>query len=150
MRKAFTMIELIFVIVILGILAAVAVPKLAATRSDAEVSAKAHMIMTGATEIASFAVAKGYTEDDLSSMSNSITTLVDSGDAVLDVDNSKATVIVGSASECITIKITKNVSDDILSVLFGDTNGDAKCISLQSLINAADYPIKLRGQSIVY
>ena len=36
MRKAFTMIELIFVIVILGILSAVAIPKLAATRDDAD------------------------------------------------------------------------------------------------------------------
>ena len=38
MRKAFTMTELIFVIVILGILAAVAVPKMGSTKSHAEIS----------------------------------------------------------------------------------------------------------------
>jgi len=38
MKKAFTMIELIFIIVIIGILAAVAIPKLAANRDDAEIS----------------------------------------------------------------------------------------------------------------
>ncbi|MEA1915978.1 MAG: type II secretion system protein [Campylobacterota bacterium] len=37
-KSAFTMIELVFAIVILGILAAVAIPKLAATRTDAQIS----------------------------------------------------------------------------------------------------------------
>ncbi len=37
-KHAFTMIELIFIIVVLGILAAVAIPKLAATRDDAKIS----------------------------------------------------------------------------------------------------------------
>ncbi len=37
-KKAFTIIELIFVIVILGILAAVAIPRLVATRDDAVVA----------------------------------------------------------------------------------------------------------------
>jgi len=37
-HKAFTMIELVFVIVVLGILAAIAIPKLAATRDDAQIA----------------------------------------------------------------------------------------------------------------
>ena len=36
MKKAFTMIELIFVIVIIGILSAIVIPKLSVTRDDAE------------------------------------------------------------------------------------------------------------------
>jgi len=38
MRKAFTMIELVFVIVVIGILAVVAVPKLAPVISDAQIT----------------------------------------------------------------------------------------------------------------
>ena len=37
-KNAFTMIEIVFVIVILGILSAIAIPKFAATRTDAQIS----------------------------------------------------------------------------------------------------------------
>ena len=37
-KKAFTMVELVFVIVVIGILSAIAIPKLAATRDDAEIT----------------------------------------------------------------------------------------------------------------
>lgn len=37
-KSGFTMIEMVFVIVVLGILASVAIPRLAATRTDAEIS----------------------------------------------------------------------------------------------------------------
>ena len=38
MKKAFTMIELVFVIVVLGILAMVALPRLASSKEDAEIT----------------------------------------------------------------------------------------------------------------
>ena len=37
-KKAFTMVELVFVIVVIGILSAIAIPKFAATRDDAEIT----------------------------------------------------------------------------------------------------------------
>ena len=59
MKKGFTMIELIFVIVILGILASVAIPRIAGTREDAEVSAGIANIRTLLSDAASYHVAKG-------------------------------------------------------------------------------------------
>ena len=38
MKRAFTMIELVFVIVVIGILASIAIPRFAATRDDAEIT----------------------------------------------------------------------------------------------------------------
>ncbi len=58
MRKGFTMIELIFVIVIIGILAAVAIPKLAATRDDAEISKSVMNLGTCISDAGAFATAK--------------------------------------------------------------------------------------------
>ena len=69
MKKAFTMIEIIFVIVIIGILASVALPRLAATRDDALIAKNSEYIMGIMTEISTYIVAKGKSKDDLSEMS---------------------------------------------------------------------------------
>ena len=63
MKKGFTMIELIFVIVILGILASVAIPRLAGTRTDAEIATTVANIRTLLSDLNSYYVVKGeFTE----------------------------------------------------------------------------------------
>jgi len=148
MRTAFTMIELIFVIVILGILAAVAIPKLSATRTDALISKTAQDIMSGASEIASYAVSNGKTLSDLSLMSNGIASLVSSGSAVLDTTNKKATIAFGGVSDCVTLQVLTSTTDDNLTLTLKTGITNAKCLGLQSKIDAKKYPMKLRGQYV--
>ena len=59
MKKGFTMIELIFVIVILGILASVAIPRLASTKEDAEIATTIANLRTLLSDASSYHVAKG-------------------------------------------------------------------------------------------
>jgi len=148
-RHAFTMIELIFVIVILGVLAAVAIPKLAATRDDAEVSKIAQNIMVGASEIAAYAIAHAKTDDNLSKMSRGVSSLVKTGNAVLD-NNKTLTIPMGSILDCVTMRVVTGVYDDNLTISFGNAGGDSKCLQLQSAIDAKKYPMKLRGASVKY
>lgn len=71
MRNAFTMIELVFVIVVLGILASIAVPRLVATKDDASAVTSATLLKDTIVQLTAYYTINGKLPiGDLKSQSN--------------------------------------------------------------------------------
>ena len=150
MKKAFTMIELIFVIVIIGILSAVAIPRLQMTRDDALIANNSQYIVGIMTEISTYSTANGESENNLSQMSSILQTLQLDNRVVIDTTNKSAKVKIGEDEACITIDIDTTSTTDWLKTVFSVGTTDRVCHQVQEFIKEKDYPLVLRGRLIKY
>ena len=131
-KNAFTLIELIFVIVILGILASVAIPKFAATRTDAKLSKAASDVATLISDFGTYYTAqgkyKGATIADITNVKLVETTAIgaDGNGSYLYLTDSSG------ASNCIQLKTT---NEGTLTIKQPTTSADpsALCSSLKAL-----------------
>jgi general secretion pathway protein G len=150
MKKAFTMIELIFVIVIIAILSATALPRLSATRDDALIAKNSEYIMGIMTEISTYSTAHGESKDDLSEMSSLLQVLKAQNRVIIDSATKSAKVKIGEDETCITVDIDTTPTTDWLRTIFSIDTTDRVCFRVQKFIKEKDYPLVLRGRLIKY
>ena len=150
-KKAFTMIELIFVIVIIGILASVAIPRLAVTRDDAKVSILAKAIQSVKAEIATSILASNKiptTTEEMKQLSNTLNELSD-----FVVVNNQVINIIDTDNASQVCKILTIDNSDVTSVKLVLTDGagtSAICKGLQKLIPNNNTGITIAGNIVNY
>ncbi|WP_456380930.1 type II secretion system protein [Hydrogenimonas sp.] len=145
MRKAFTLIELIFVIVILGIVAGVAVTKLSGTRDDATVAHKAQQITSAMYEIAAYAVGQGWIDGNFTKVSNVIAQMERRGECESHPDDYNVTFRIGKKEACVTLLILNGTNEQNLTIVFGQNGDDPVCKGVQDILHEVTYPIVLSG-----
>ena len=132
MRKAFTIIELTFVIVVIAILASIAIPRFAATRDDAKISSTKATVAAVRSSLANerqlrilrgdFRAITSIDNDGIAS--TAISTFSDSNQSVLEVSIPKCS---GSQTGCWQDSLNYRMPGSGAVVSFTLTGGQFNC-----------------------
>jgi len=152
MRSALTMIELIFVIIILGVLASVALPKLQSTRDDAKIATIAQQAEAAIGEIMAVYTATGVVKKP-QEMSHVLQQFVHTGWAAETSDSP----VAGSVGQ-LTLYVQDGVGGEdhpfvydinqtVLIFRYGSTYNGVICKALQQRVTEGNYSI---GSGIVF
>ncbi|QKG29569.1 MULTISPECIES: type II secretion system protein [unclassified Campylobacter] len=132
MKRAFTMIELIFVIVFLAVLAAVAIPRLAATRDDAEIAKGASNLSILIMDLSSYYTSVGEFKSDIKWKNiTNVNLLLDNSGSAIDNTTSINTDVFLSVKNKGCSKIS--VSDGIVTVSNIGTSNDTICVAFNEV-----------------
>ncbi|EIZ7793577.1 prepilin-type N-terminal cleavage/methylation domain-containing protein [Campylobacter coli] len=130
MKRAFTILELVFVIVILGILAAIALPKMSSSKDEAEVSKSLNNLKTLINDISIYTLKNDHLSS-IKTMSNV------SGVENVDLGNFNGTkevnFRVGDDKECLKLVFIDRAD----FILMGISSNEA---SKNAIINIANNP----------
>lgn len=129
MKKAFTILELVFVIIILGILAAIALPKLSSSKDEAEITRALNNLRTFINDISIYALKN----DNLAN-----TKLLSNVSGVEEVDLSSnlqdVAFKVGEDERCVEFVFVQGAS----FVLMGISTNDNVKNAIKAVANGAD------------
>jgi len=154
-KKAFTMIELIFVILIIGILASVAIPRLVATRDDAKIVKTVSNLKTLLYDSFSFYVSQGGKIWKTSNWED-VTDTLDSVQGATATLNSPVKLYGEDDVVCFTIT-PKTDSNSTVLIVLSNNSSDVICSKAQVLAkesgvidSLSQTKLKLGGQSVTF
>jgi len=154
-KKAFTMVELIFVIVIIGILAAVAIPRLAVTRDDAKIAKTVSNLKILLYDAFTFYASQGGDIWQVSKWSD-VTDTVDSTQGATATLNSPVKIYGEYGVVCFTITPSTDANGTVLTVTANNST-DVICSKVQEVAKKdgiidtlSGKILQLGGQSVAF